>query len=64
MIDRRKGLSMWFRAGGEISMKILELGFDDSGDCRDFKVIVGGVVRGISLGEIKLRERDGIRGTI
>ena len=31
-------------------MEFLELGFDDFGVCRDFKVIVGGVIRGTPEG--------------
>ena len=37
--------------GGESTMEFSELGFDDFNDCRDFKVIVGGVVGDI-LGSV------------
>ena len=57
MIDRGKGLGKRIMVRGEGTMEFLELGFDDLGGCRDFKVIVGGVVGDIP-GSVKDIAKD------
>ena len=57
MIDRGKGSGKRIRVGGEGTVEFLELGFDVFGDCRDFKVIVGGVIGDVP-GSVKGRAKD------
>ena len=57
MVDRGKGLGKRIRVGREGAVEFLELGFDEFGGCRDFKVLVCIVVGDIP-GSVKDSTKD------